>query len=161
MPADQRPLVTHQTGTANLEEVKAAYVAAGLNPSRDADVVPFINNMAQRLADCDVILCRAGAITVSELCSAGVPSILVPLIVSTTDHQRANAEYMDQHGAAVHLPQSDLSPQKLAEQFTKLNRQDLLVMAKRARGLGRPKSAAAVADAIEALVKPAKKEASA
>jgi UDP-N-acetylglucosamine--N-acetylmuramyl-(pentapeptide) pyrophosphoryl-undecaprenol N-acetylglucosamine transferase len=68
---------------------------------------------------------------------------------------------MDQHGAAVHLPQSDLSPQKLAEQFTKLNRQDLLVMAKRARGLGRPKSAAAVADAIEALVKPAKKEASA
>ena len=161
MPADQRPLVTHQTGTANLEEVKAAYVAAGLNPSRDADVVPFINNMAQRLADCDVILCRAGAITVSELCSAGVPSILVPLIVSTTDHQRANAEYMDQHGAAVHLPQSDLSPQKLAEQFTKLNRQDLLVMAKRARGLGRSKSAAAVADAIEALVKPAKKEASA
>lgn len=158
MAPEQRPLVTHQTGTANLDEVKAAYVAAGLDPVKDAEVLPFINNMAKRLADCDVILCRAGAITVSELCSAGVPSILVPLIVSTTDHQRANAEYMDQHGAAVHLPQSDLSAERLAQEFGRLQRKDLLVMAKRARGLGRPQSAAAVADAIEALVKPSKKK---
>lgn len=162
MPIEQRPLITHQTGTANLDEVKAAYVAAGLDPAKDAEVLPFINNMAKRLADCDVILCRAGAITVSELCSAGVPSILVPLIVSTTDHQRANAEYMAQHGAAVHLPQTDLSPQRLAQEFARLQRKDLLVMARRARGLARPKSAAAVADAIESLVKPqSKKEASA
>lgn len=161
LPADQRPLITHQTGTANFEEVKAAYVQAGLDPARDAEVVPFINNMSQRLSACDVIVCRAGAITVSELCSAGVPSILVPLIVSTTAHQRDNAEYMAQHGAAVHLEQAKLNPQMLADQLRQLNRQDLLVMAKRARGLGRPQSAAAVADAIEQLVKPSKKEASA
>jgi UDP-N-acetylglucosamine--N-acetylmuramyl-(pentapeptide) pyrophosphoryl-undecaprenol N-acetylglucosamine transferase len=93
---------------ANLEAVKASYVQAGLNPaSRDAEVLPFINNMAQRLADCDVIVCRAGAITVSELCAAGVPSVLIPLVVSTTAHQRDNAEYMAEHGAAVHLPQTD------------------------------------------------------
>ncbi|MGE5452859.1 MAG: undecaprenyldiphospho-muramoylpentapeptide beta-N-acetylglucosaminyltransferase [Acidobacteriota bacterium] len=161
LPADQRPLITHQTGTANFEEVKAAYVQAGLDPARDAEVLPFINNMSQRLSDCDVIVCRAGAITVSELCSAGVPSILVPLIVSTTAHQRDNAEYMAQHGAAMHLEQAKLNPQMLADQLRQLNRPDLLVMAKRARGLGRPQSAAAVADAIEQLVKPSKKEASA
>ena len=92
IPADQRPQVTHQTGMANLNDVKGAYAAAGLVPGRDAEIVPFINNMAQRLADCDVIVGRAGAITVSELCAAGVPSILVPLIVSTTAHQRDNAE---------------------------------------------------------------------
>ena len=131
MPIEQRPLITHQTGTANLDEVKAAY-GCGFGPAKDAEVLPFINNMAKRLADCDVILCRAGAITVSELCSAGVPSILVPLIVSTTDHQRANAEYMAQHGAAVHLPQTDLSPQRLAQEFARLQRKDLLVMARRA-----------------------------
>jgi hypothetical protein len=63
----------------------------------DAEVLPFIHNMAERLADCDVIICRAGAITVSELCAAGVPSVLVPLVVSTTAHQRDNA---DLHGRA-------------------------------------------------------------
>ncbi|MDE2432735.1 MAG: undecaprenyldiphospho-muramoylpentapeptide beta-N-acetylglucosaminyltransferase [Burkholderiales bacterium] len=161
LPSSARPIITHQTGTANLDSVKAAYVAAGLDPARDAEVVPFINNMAKRLSDCDVVLCRAGAITVSELCSAGVPSILVPLIVSTTSHQRDNAEYMDQHGAAVHLPQSDLSPQKLADLLSGLDRTALLVMAKRARALARPQSAAAVAEAVEQLVKPSKKEASA
>ena len=103
----------------------------------DAEVLPFINNMAQRLADCDVIVCRAGAITVSELCAAGVPSILIPLIVSTTAHQRDNAAYMAGHGAAVHLPQTELSPEALAQRLTALNRDDLLTMASKARALAR------------------------
>ncbi|MBD3788717.1 MAG: undecaprenyldiphospho-muramoylpentapeptide beta-N-acetylglucosaminyltransferase, partial [Sphingomonadales bacterium] len=94
IPAEQRPRITHQTGMANLESVKADYVKAGLNPASDVELLPFINNMAQRLAECDVILCRAGAITVSELCAAGVASLLVPLVVSTTAHQRDNAIYM-------------------------------------------------------------------
>ena len=63
-------------------------------PAHDVELLPFINNMAQRLRDCDLIVCRAGAITVSELCAAGVPSILIPLVVSTTAHQRDNAEFM-------------------------------------------------------------------
>ena len=66
----------------------------------EAEVLPFIDDMAARLAACDVIVCRAGAVTVSELCAAGVASVLVPLIVSTTSHQRDNAEFMARHGAA-------------------------------------------------------------
>ncbi len=157
IPAEQRPLVTHQTGMANLNDVKSAYAAAGLVPERDAEIVPFINNMAQRLAECDVIVGRAGAITVSELCAAGVPSILVPLIVSTTAHQRDNAIYMAEQGAAVHLPQTELTPQGLADRLMALQRDQLQTMAERARALAQPRSAAQVADAIEQLVKPAGK----
>jgi UDP-N-acetylglucosamine--N-acetylmuramyl-(pentapeptide) pyrophosphoryl-undecaprenol N-acetylglucosamine transferase len=63
------------------------------------------------------MVCRAGAITVSELCAAGVPAILVPLIVSTTSHQRDNAQWMASHGAALHLPQAELKPQALAARW--------------------------------------------
>jgi UDP-N-acetylglucosamine--N-acetylmuramyl-(pentapeptide) pyrophosphoryl-undecaprenol N-acetylglucosamine transferase len=156
----QRPRVTHQTGMANFEAVKADYIKAGLDPAKDAEVLPFINNMAQRLAACDVIICRAGAITVSELCAAGVASILVPLVVSTTAHQRDNALYMAQHGAAMHLPQAELNADALAAQLKTLNRAGLLAMAIKARGLARLQSAAAVADAIEQHVKPLSAKAS-
>lgn len=154
IPREQRPRITHQTGMANLDDVKGCYAEAGLTPSLDAEVLPFITNMAQRLGECDVIVCRAGAITVSELCAAGVPSILVPLIVSTTAHQRDNALYMAGHGAAVHLPQAELSPQALAQRLMALNRPELLNMASKARALARVQSAAAVADAIEQHVQP-------
>lgn len=157
----QRPRITHQTGTANFEAVKAEYVKAGLDPHRDVELLPFINDMAQRLCDCDLIVCRAGAITVSELCAAGVPSVLIPLVVSTTAHQRDNAEFMAQHQAAIHLPQADLNADSLARQLQALQRDQLLSMAKRARGLARRQSAAAVADAIEQFVQPHNKKASA
>lgn len=157
IPPEQRPHVTHQTGMANFEAVKADYTKAGLDPMRDAEVLPFINNMPQRLAECDVIIGRAGAITVSELCAAGVPSILVPLVVSTTAHQRDNAIYMQQNGAALHLPQQDLNAARLAELFRTLDRTALAAMAIKARGLARRQSAAAVADAIEQQVKPSTK----
>lgn len=160
IPPEQRPRITHQTGMANLDAVKASYVQAGLNPAVDAEVLPFINNMAQRLADCDVIICRAGAITVSELCAAGVPSVLIPLVVSTTAHQRDNAEYMAEHGAAVHLPQAEMSAASLAQRLQGLQRDELLAMARKARGLARLQSAAAVADAIEENVKPSTAKAS-
>ena len=109
--------------------------------------------MAQCLADCDVIVCRAGAVTVSELCAAGAASVLVPLIVSTTSHQRDNALYLAQHGAAMHLPQTELTPQRLADTLRGLNRETLLAIAEKARSLARPRAAARVADEIERLVK--------
>ena len=114
--------------------------------------MPFIDDMPARLAACDVMVCRAGAITVSELCAAGVPAVLVPLIVSTTSHQRDNAAWMAGQGAAVHLPQSELTAAKLAEVLRGLNRDALLAMATKARALARPHAAARVADEIEKLV---------
>ncbi|RZI86442.1 MAG: undecaprenyldiphospho-muramoylpentapeptide beta-N-acetylglucosaminyltransferase [Rubrivivax sp.] len=153
IPAEQRPKVTHQTGMANFDAVKADYAAQGLDTTRDVEVVPFINNMAQRLAECDVLLCRAGAITVSELCAAGVASILVPLVVSTTSHQRDNAAYMASHGAAIHLPQKDMTAELLAQRLQALTREGLESMATKARALARPQAAAAVANEIEKLVK--------
>lgn len=143
-----RPQVTHQTGTANLDEVRAGYERAGV----EAELLPFIDDMAQRLADCDVIVCRAGAVTVSELCAAGVAAVLVPLVVSTTSHQRDNAQWLAGQGAGLHLPQTELSPKRLADVLSGLTREALLAMATKARALAKPKAAARVADEIERLV---------
>jgi UDP-N-acetylglucosamine--N-acetylmuramyl-(pentapeptide) pyrophosphoryl-undecaprenol N-acetylglucosamine transferase len=153
MEPQQRPLVIHQTGALNRDAVKAGYELVGLQ--QGVEVVAFIDDMAARLAHCDLVVCRAGAVTVSELCAAGVPSVLVPLIVSTTSHQRDNALHLAQHGAAIHLPQAELNPQALADTLKSLDRPTLLAMAEKARALSRPRAAARVADEIERLVKEA------
>jgi UDP-N-acetylglucosamine--N-acetylmuramyl-(pentapeptide) pyrophosphoryl-undecaprenol N-acetylglucosamine transferase len=145
MPAAQRPIVTHQTGAANQARAQAAYAQAQVQ----AEVLPFIDNMAERLAACDVIVCRAGAVTVSELCAAGVAAVLVPLIVSTTSHQRDNAQWLAGQGAGLHMPQAELSPTRLANLLTGLTRESLLHMATQARRLARTSAAALVADQIE------------
>ncbi|MCW7537364.1 undecaprenyldiphospho-muramoylpentapeptide beta-N-acetylglucosaminyltransferase [Aquabacterium sp. A7-Y] len=153
LPPEARPHVTHQTGQLNRDGVKELYKAQGLDPDDAAiEVLPFIDDMARRLAECDLIVCRAGAVTVSELCAAGVASVLVPLIVSTTSHQRDNALYMAQHGAAHHLPQAELTPERLAELLGGLDRASLQAMAEKARTLARPRAAAKVADELEKLV---------
>ncbi|MEY4561611.1 MAG: hypothetical protein RLZZ618_888 [Pseudomonadota bacterium] len=147
LPPDTRPRVIHQTGAAHHEAVTAAYAALSLK----ADVRPFITDMAQQLADCDLIVCRAGAVTVSEICAAGVASALVPLIVSTTSHQRDNAQWLASHEAGLHLPQTDFSPRSLADLLQGMTRDKLLTMATRARTLARPHAAARVADELEKL----------
>lgn len=144
----ERPQVTHQTGQANQAAVQARYDQAQVQ----AEVLPFIDDMARRLADCDLIVCRAGAVTVSELCAAGVAGVLVPLVVSTTSHQRDNAQWLASQGAGIHLPQSELTPQKLADLLKALTRDALLAMATKARALAKPKAAARVADELERLV---------
>jgi UDP-N-acetylglucosamine--N-acetylmuramyl-(pentapeptide) pyrophosphoryl-undecaprenol N-acetylglucosamine transferase len=149
MPAAQRPLVRHQTGTAHFDAVKVNYDKAGVN----AEVLPFIDRMSDALTQCDVIVCRAGAVTVSELCAGGVASVLVPLIVSTTSHQRDNAATLAQAGAAIHLPQTELTPQALAQLLQGLTRERLQGMAERARQQALPQAAARVADEIERLVR--------
>ena len=148
LPAAARPQVVHQTGASQAEQVRTAYAAAGL----EADVRPFIDDMAAELAACDLIVCRAGAVTVSELCAAGVPAILVPLVVSTTAHQRDNAEHLARQGAARHLPQAELTPARLAQELQALDRPALQAMAERARALALPHAAARVADELEQLV---------
>ena len=148
MAASQRPQVAHQTGEAGREAVRSAYDAAGA----DAEVLPFIDDMERRLGECDVIVCRAGAITVSELCAAGVAAVLVPFVASTTSHQRDNADWMASRGAAIHLPQGELSPRRLADLLSGLTRDALEAMATKARALARPHAASRVADEIEAMV---------
>lgn len=149
IPPAARPWVTHQAGAAHADAVRAAYAKAGVA----ADVLPFIDDMPRRLAECDLMVCRSGAITVSELCAAGVPSVLVPLVIKTTAHQRDNAEFMARQGAALHLPQPEATPQKLAELLQSLNRERLVEMGTKARTMSKPQAAARVADLIEGLTK--------
>ena len=148
MPAARRPQVTHQTGAAHLAVVQMTYDQVDVH----ADVRPFITHMAEQLADCDVIVCRAGAATVSELCAAGVAAVLVPLVVSTTSHQRDNAQWMASHGAGIHLPQGELTAHSLADLLMSLTRETLLAMAVKARALAKPHAAQRVADRIEGMV---------
>ena len=147
MPADRRPQVLHQCGSAHVEAARAAYAAAGVQ----ARVCGFIEDIATCYEEADLVVCRAGAITVSELCAAGVAAILVPLVVSTTDHQRFNAEFLASRGAALHEPQERFEPEALARLLGSLTRPQILAVAQRARSLGHPDATAAVAAAIESL----------
>jgi len=147
LPAQQRPRVLHQCGSAHVTATRAAYAAAGV----EASVSGFIEDIAACYEEADLVLCRAGAITVSELCAAGVAAILVPFVVSTTDHQRFNAEFLASRGAALNLPQDQFHAQALAGLLGKLTRSDLARIAVRARALGHPEATAAVAGVIESL----------
>ena len=152
---DRRPQVVHQCGAAHLETTRAAYAAVGMPSEAGVEVIAFIDDIAERYAAADVVLCRAGAITVSELCVAGVPAILVPFVVKTTAHQRSNAQFLAGQGAAIHLPQSELTPARVAELLRGLTRARLLEMAQRAQALGRPNATRMVADAIEHIAREA------
>jgi UDP-N-acetylglucosamine--N-acetylmuramyl-(pentapeptide) pyrophosphoryl-undecaprenol N-acetylglucosamine transferase len=143
LPAERRPIVTHQSGTQHLESLKAAYANAGVR----ADTSAFIDDMAASYADADLVVCRAGATTIAELATAGVPGILVPFPHAVDDHQTTNARFLSDAGAAVLLPQGQLSAERLAELISGFDRRRLLEMASRARSLGRPDAAAAVARA--------------
>jgi UDP-N-acetylglucosamine--N-acetylmuramyl-(pentapeptide) pyrophosphoryl-undecaprenol N-acetylglucosamine transferase len=143
---DERPEVIHQAGAQHADALGAAYRDLGVN----ATVLPFIDDMARCYRDADVVICRAGAITVSELNAAGVASVLIPLVVSTTAHQRDNAAWMAAAGAAVHLPQTELSASSLAGLLKSFTRERLLAMAESARVLGKPRATDTVADEIEA-----------
>lgn len=141
----ERPIVTHQAGESHAASLSAAYHAAGV----DAEIKAFIDDMASAYTQADVVVCRAGAITVSELAVAGVPSILVPLVASTTSHQHDNAQWMAGHGGAIHLPQTEMTPELLADLLHGLTRKTLLDMAINARKLGRPNATLAIADELE------------
>jgi UDP-N-acetylglucosamine--N-acetylmuramyl-(pentapeptide) pyrophosphoryl-undecaprenol N-acetylglucosamine transferase len=143
--SDLRPSVVHQCGAKHIESVRAVYREVGV----EAEVVAFIDDMPGRYAKADLVVCRAGAITVSELALAGVASVLVPLVVSTTSHQRANAEFMAANDAAIHLPQAQLNASNLADLLRSLTRDRLLGMAVAARSIGKPEATQAVAAIIE------------
>jgi UDP-N-acetylglucosamine--N-acetylmuramyl-(pentapeptide) pyrophosphoryl-undecaprenol N-acetylglucosamine transferase len=101
--------------------------------------------MARRYAEADLVICRAGAVTVAELAAGGVASVLVPFPHAVDDHQTANARFLADRGAAVLISQKELSPEKLAQLITSLQRDALLTMAAKARELGKPDAARLVA----------------
>ena len=141
VPAAERPLVTHQSGARHLEQVEANYQRAGVT----ASLVPFIADMAAQYANADLIICRAGASTVAELAAAGIASVLVPFPHAVDDHQTHNARFLSERGAAVLVPQDELTPQRLAELLRGLTRDALVEMACKARSAGKPDATAAVA----------------
>ena len=114
-----------------------------------ATVLPFIDDMASRYRESDLVLCRAGATSVSELCAAGAASVLVPFVAQTTAHQLGNARFMAERGAARMLKNEECTPEALAALLEGLTRDDILAMAKNARALARPMAAEGVADLIE------------
>lgn len=149
LPRSSRPVVTHQSGAQHLEALRENYLRAGVR----ANLVPFIDYMAQAYADADVVLCRAGATTVAELAVAGVAAILVPFPFAVDDHQTANARYLADQSAAILAPQRDLTPEKLAEILSGLTREQLLAMAHKAHALAQPQAAQAVAEACMELAR--------
>lgn len=136
-----RPLVVHQSGEKHLDALKANYAKEGVQ----GELVAFIDDMARRYAEADLVICRAGAVTIAELSAGGMASVLVPFPHAVDDHQTANARFLAERGAAILLPQAELTPEKLADLIRSLDRTKLLEMAKRARGLGKPDAARIVA----------------
>lgn len=149
LPADRRPLVVHQSGRKHLAALQAAYRDAQV----EAQAVEFIDDMAAAYAQADLVICRAGAMTVAEVAAAGVASLMVPFPHAVDDHQTTNARFLSGRGAALLLPQGELTPQGLADRLAALDRGTLLAMAVRARELARPDAAARVADACEAIAR--------
>lgn len=138
----QRPEVWHQTGKKNIEETRSLYEAQAVA----AKVEPFIDDMAAAYAWADLVLCRAGALTIAELAIAGAPSILVPYPYAVDDHQTSNAQYLVQHGAAVLVQQNELTVSRLLELLTQLDFTKLYKMAAAAKKLALPDATKKVAD---------------
>jgi UDP-N-acetylglucosamine--N-acetylmuramyl-(pentapeptide) pyrophosphoryl-undecaprenol N-acetylglucosamine transferase len=134
-------LVVHQAGEKHLETLQQNYRAAGVQ----GELIAFIDDMARRYAEADLVICRAGAVTVAELSAGGMASVLVPFPHAVDDHQTANARFLADRGAAILLPQSQMSPEGLASLLRSLDRAKLLDMARKARALGKPDAARVVA----------------
>jgi UDP-N-acetylglucosamine--N-acetylmuramyl-(pentapeptide) pyrophosphoryl-undecaprenol N-acetylglucosamine transferase len=137
--------VRHQAGQRGIDAARQAYAEAGVG----AEVTPFIEDMAQAYADADLVICRAGALTISELAAVGVAAVLVPFPAAVDDHQTVNAQFLVREGAAVLIADRDLTPGRLAAELRSLceGRGKLLAMAERARLVARPRAAEELAAA--------------
>lgn len=142
LPESIRPQVRHQTGKKHLQITEESYAEAGVN----AELLPFIDDMAAMYEWADLVLCRSGALTVSELAMAGAPAVLVPFPYAVDDHQSANGRYLADEGAAQLVQQNTLDEEKLAGMLRgfcaepEQGRMKLCEMAKQARKLARPEA---------------------
>jgi len=148
LPPGQRPVVTHQSGAAQIDALRQNYAAAGV----EATLTPFIDDTAQAFADADVIVCRAGASTVTEIAAIGAAAIFVPFPAAVDDHQTANARFLVDAGAGWLLPQPELSAQMLAKMLQTLERPTLLPRAIKAKEMQKTEATLMVVSACEALI---------
>jgi UDP-N-acetylglucosamine--N-acetylmuramyl-(pentapeptide) pyrophosphoryl-undecaprenol N-acetylglucosamine transferase len=157
LPADARPHVRHQAGEKTLDIARAAYAEAGV----EAEVTPFIDDMAAAYAWADLVVCRAGALTVSEIAAVGVAAVFVPFPYAVDDHQVGNARWLSDAGAARLIIQSDLTPAMLAEHLRELlaDPDQRLAMAEAGRAKARLDAAERIADACLELAAAAEERA--
>jgi UDP-N-acetylglucosamine--N-acetylmuramyl-(pentapeptide) pyrophosphoryl-undecaprenol N-acetylglucosamine transferase len=150
-PRKNQLFIVHQTGERDYNAVRVAYARREFR----AEVVPFIENMAERFAQADLILCRSGAITTAEVAAAGRAAIFIPFGAATDAHQTRNAEAMQNAGAARLLPQEDLTPDRLTKEiFTLLDQpRRITEMEEQARRLARPSAVKDIVDLLEGLVR--------
>jgi UDP-N-acetylglucosamine--N-acetylmuramyl-(pentapeptide) pyrophosphoryl-undecaprenol N-acetylglucosamine transferase len=147
IPADQRPTVTHQSGAKQIDELRSNYSAAGV----DAALTPFIDDTATAFAEADLIICRAGASTVTEIAAVGAAALFVPFPFAVDDHQTSNARFLVQQGAGWQIPQSELTPQKLAEMLQKTERLTLVDIGLRAKTMQKTEATERMVAACEEL----------
>jgi UDP-N-acetylglucosamine--N-acetylmuramyl-(pentapeptide) pyrophosphoryl-undecaprenol N-acetylglucosamine transferase len=149
IPAASRPQVTHQSGARQLDVLRANYLAAGVQ----AELTPFIEDTAQAFADADLIICRAGASTVTEIAAVGAAALFVPFPSAVDDHQTANAKFLVTHGAGWLVQQRDLSPSILAIMLQKTERLALVQSALQAKTMQKVDATAHLVAACEELAR--------
>lgn len=147
MATAQRPEVVHQSGAKQIDALRANYAKVGVQ----AELTPFIDDTAQAFADADLVICRAGASTVTEIAAIGAAAIYVPFPFAVDDHQTTNAHFLVQQGAGWLLPQAQLTPESLAARLSSLTREELLVCAEKAWALKKTQATQDVVAACEAL----------
>ncbi|WP_159913279.1 undecaprenyldiphospho-muramoylpentapeptide beta-N-acetylglucosaminyltransferase [Pantoea sp. 18069] len=147
IPADQRPQVLHQSGATQIEALRANYAAAGV----EATLTPFIDDTAQAFADADLIVCRAGASTVTEIAAVGAAAVYVPFPSAVDDHQTTNARFIVDAGGGWLLPQGELGAEMLSNMLQNMQRSTLLERAEQAKNMQKIEATTAVVRACEEL----------
>lgn len=147
MPEASRPQVIHQSGAKQIEALRANYAAAGVQ----AELTPFIDDTATAFAQADLVICRAGASTVTELAAVGVAALFVPFPFAVDDHQTTNAQFLVAHGGGWLVPQAELTAQNLAERLTALSRDTLQDVAQKAHAQKKTNATREVVMACEEL----------
>lgn len=148
LPRESRPQVIHQSGSAQIDALRANYQRAGV----EAELMPFIDDMASAFAHADLVVCRAGASTVTEIAAMGVAALFVPLPSAVDDHQTRNARFLVDQGGGWLLPQAELDAQRLAQFFQQATRENLLACATTARRCAKTDATAHVVRACAELV---------
>ncbi|GKS87784.1 undecaprenyldiphospho-muramoylpentapeptide beta-N-acetylglucosaminyltransferase [Acidovorax sp. SUPP2539] len=147
IPADRRPVVTHQSGAAQIDALREHYAKAGVQ----ATLTPFIDDTAAAFADADLIVCRAGASTVTEIAAVGAAAVFVPFPHAVDDHQTANARFLVDAGGGWLVPQRDLTPEWLAQLLQNSERNALVDIARKAKNMQKINATREVATACEEL----------